>query len=410
MKMNRKTNAGYSLVEVLVALAIFGIVIVVAVGALVTILDLNRGARAQKSAINNLHSTLESMTRAIRDGSSYYCDSNATPDGYNFAILGENPCPSNANIFIFTASNGERTAYFLSETTPGQIKRVVDDGPRVGMTAGDVVIEDLTFRTIDYTLLTTDQANVFITMRARVGASDPQTEATLTLQTTVSGRLQAQGGSSGGTNESTIPFCPFGPLTGRQIIDFEAEKTSPVSLLARKDMTHPRSTETYILDSSTNRDPILAGVYNVRFASWDEHCPPGDPFCRCGDYPQTGEWDCPEDQGHAQPAEEVVVELYSGGALIGGGTSMNQYSIRSYTEDVPWDVNVHETNLGQINTLGNTIDKIRIVHCHVDASYVVPGAPLCGDGTSPLNHAESVVAACAAFDRVGGGGVIIEEF
>ncbi len=65
---------GFTLVEMMVALMIFSIVAVVALTALVRIIDANKKAQTIQDVVVNMSFTLESMTRELRSGSSYYCE------------------------------------------------------------------------------------------------------------------------------------------------------------------------------------------------------------------------------------------------------------------------------------------------------------------------------------------------
>lgn len=67
---------GFLLIEIIVSIAIFIVVAVVAVGSLLKILDANKKALSLKNTINSLNYTVESMTREMRVGSMYYCDHN----------------------------------------------------------------------------------------------------------------------------------------------------------------------------------------------------------------------------------------------------------------------------------------------------------------------------------------------
>ena len=73
---NRKT--GFTLVELMVSLTIFSIVMLVSVGTLLIMIDINAKAQALYSATTNLSFALDSMTREIRTGKDYYCK---TSDG-----------------------------------------------------------------------------------------------------------------------------------------------------------------------------------------------------------------------------------------------------------------------------------------------------------------------------------------
>ncbi len=57
----------------IVSLAIFTVVALIAVGALLKITDANKKSQTLKSSINNINFALESMSREMRVGSSYSC-------------------------------------------------------------------------------------------------------------------------------------------------------------------------------------------------------------------------------------------------------------------------------------------------------------------------------------------------
>lgn len=59
---------GFTLVEMIVSLAVFMVVAVIAVGALLKITDANRKSQSLKTAINNINYTLDAMSREIRTG------------------------------------------------------------------------------------------------------------------------------------------------------------------------------------------------------------------------------------------------------------------------------------------------------------------------------------------------------
>lgn len=65
------TQKGFTLVEMIISLAIFTVVALVAVGALIKVMDANRKSISLKTTINNLNFALEAMTREIRVGKDY---------------------------------------------------------------------------------------------------------------------------------------------------------------------------------------------------------------------------------------------------------------------------------------------------------------------------------------------------
>ncbi|MFA6430559.1 MAG: type II secretion system protein [Candidatus Paceibacterota bacterium] len=77
LKDNSKFNKGFTLVEMLVAIAVFMIVMTVAVGSLVSIIDANRKAQAIKNVVNNINFALESISKDMRVGTNFFCLTNA---------------------------------------------------------------------------------------------------------------------------------------------------------------------------------------------------------------------------------------------------------------------------------------------------------------------------------------------
>ncbi len=71
-------NQGFTLVEMIVSLAIFAIVATVAIGALLVLVGTNQRLQGEQSVMTNLSFALDSMTREIRTGAAYYCAAEAT--------------------------------------------------------------------------------------------------------------------------------------------------------------------------------------------------------------------------------------------------------------------------------------------------------------------------------------------
>lgn len=66
-----KKSRGFTLVELMVSVALVASVVSMATGAYLIMIALNREAQAQATSINNLSHSLESMVRTIRSGNSY---------------------------------------------------------------------------------------------------------------------------------------------------------------------------------------------------------------------------------------------------------------------------------------------------------------------------------------------------
>ncbi len=66
-------RAGFTLIEMMVAVALFSVVMTISIGALLSLVDANRKAQAMQSVMNNLNITLDGMVRALRMGTQYHC-------------------------------------------------------------------------------------------------------------------------------------------------------------------------------------------------------------------------------------------------------------------------------------------------------------------------------------------------
>ncbi len=67
-------QAGFTLIEMMVAVSLFAVVMTISVGALLALVDANRKAQALQSVMNNLNVALDGMVRNIRMGVMYHCD------------------------------------------------------------------------------------------------------------------------------------------------------------------------------------------------------------------------------------------------------------------------------------------------------------------------------------------------
>ncbi|HTH93307.1 MAG TPA: type II secretion system protein [Candidatus Paceibacterota bacterium] len=106
--MNKKSlQAGFTLVELLVSLALFTVIVVAAVGSLYTINQASQRVSAMRTVLDNLNFATESMSRTIRTGSTLVCGgvSNGT---------GKPNCP-------FGNSNGAAQEISLTSTLPGSL-------------------------------------------------------------------------------------------------------------------------------------------------------------------------------------------------------------------------------------------------------------------------------------------------
>ena len=74
MKSIRNT-AGFTLIEMIVSLALFSVVVTISVGSLLILIASNRQLQDEQAVLANLSFALDSMTREIRTGSAYVATS-----------------------------------------------------------------------------------------------------------------------------------------------------------------------------------------------------------------------------------------------------------------------------------------------------------------------------------------------
>lgn len=82
---------GFTLVEMIVSLALFSIVITISVGALLVLIGTNEQLQGEQTVMTNLSFALDSMTREIRTGTEYFCFRTQNQNGpNNFVNLSNN--------------------------------------------------------------------------------------------------------------------------------------------------------------------------------------------------------------------------------------------------------------------------------------------------------------------------------
>ena len=134
---NEKQKKGFSLVELLVSMSIFTIVVTIAVGSLLVLVDANTKAQNTQSVMTNLNFAIDSMTREIRTGFGYICDgdTNAVIIGSASGVdcLDQNTGSAQISLIEGGASltgglGNPRIAYrFVEIANLGRIERRVSD-------------------------------------------------------------------------------------------------------------------------------------------------------------------------------------------------------------------------------------------------------------------------------------------
>ncbi len=183
---------GFTLIEVMVSVSIFTMVMLIATGAVFSIVQANEKSHALKSVMTNLDFALESMMRDIRLGSRYAC-------GTSVPLSATHDCATGDVIFRFKANhdvggNGvfdpndinDQIEYSLS--SGGRIMRKVYDSTtsNLAITATEVHVTSLMFYVTGSGVGDGKQPKVVITIQGYAGSGSLQ--STFNIQTTASQR------------------------------------------------------------------------------------------------------------------------------------------------------------------------------------------------------------------------------
>lgn len=146
--VQKNKAAGFTLIELMVSVAIFAIVLLFALGSIITIVDANRKARTLTSVMNNVNFSFENMTRSLKTGKDIRTNV-ATGSCTNGGSV-----PSNASIEVnaidLTGDVDEftrvLTTYRLCEKDgKGVVEKKVGAGLYQPITSSEVDIDVLNF-------------------------------------------------------------------------------------------------------------------------------------------------------------------------------------------------------------------------------------------------------------------------
>lgn len=173
---------GYTLIEVIVALSIFGVVMAISGGSLISVLHANNEARATQIVMNNMNFVLEEMSRQIRLGSEHDCGNQNNP-GSNTSSP-DTDCSGGGYYIEFISSVGDTIAYRINGT---QIEKQVNAGPFLALTAPEVTINSLKFFVRNTDPTDNEQPQIMIVVDGE--ATEGRQRSHFIVQTTLTQRL-----------------------------------------------------------------------------------------------------------------------------------------------------------------------------------------------------------------------------
>ncbi len=197
--------SGFTLIEMIVSLALFSVVITTSVGALLALLAANQQLQGQQGVMTNLAFALDSMTREIRTGYNYHCLTGDDLDTSPHEAIGPNtqdcadPRPagdSQRGVSFYeggrsiTSDTANRIMYYF-DSVEKKIMRRVGDNPPQSIVSSALEIIEADFRvtgSIRWSGPGGDTAQPTVTLSIRATEVGDSTKE-YRLQTTVTQRI-----------------------------------------------------------------------------------------------------------------------------------------------------------------------------------------------------------------------------
>lgn len=188
----REKERGFTLIEMIVAVALFSVVMLVSTTTLLALVGANRKAQALQSVMNNFSIALDGMVRSIRMGSDFHCGSGditipQSCQGGDTKLAFKPNCEENCEadarwIYVFD-TNGT----FCGQ---GRLCKSENNGATYyAVTASDISVSDFKFYVTGTTRGDTVQPKVVVAVSGTAGGNDVKTKTTFSIQATAAQRI-----------------------------------------------------------------------------------------------------------------------------------------------------------------------------------------------------------------------------
>lgn len=189
-KLTKRANAGFSLIEMIVATSIFIVTILIVVGALLSLQTASRKARSVRVVTDNLSAAIDSMSRNLRMATYVHCGETGALDVTQNCQMTSDRGEGGASFIAFEQQQGDphdATDQYVYRLTGGRIERSVDSGATyLFMTAPEINVTKMRFYV---TGSETNSNQPYVTMvLSGTAAINSKTATTFNIQTTVSVR------------------------------------------------------------------------------------------------------------------------------------------------------------------------------------------------------------------------------
>lgn len=178
---------GFTLIEMLVAISLFSLVLLVVLGAMLTIINVNRKAQALASVINNFNSSIESMNRVIKSAKPGSIDLISSTE-LELTVDNENGLVGPSSLF-----GTDVVVNFQYDSANNAIVRTLNGGAELPITSSDVDIQKLAFAGNSGT--STDQPQIIIVVAGEAGINE-DSKTSFEIMTSVTQRQSNAGSGS----------------------------------------------------------------------------------------------------------------------------------------------------------------------------------------------------------------------
>jgi prepilin-type N-terminal cleavage/methylation domain-containing protein len=190
IRKTKQSGQGFTLIEMMVSVALFSIVMMITTGSLLSLIDVNRKAQALHSVMENLNIAVDGMIRSARMGSAYHC-SNAG------LITAPSDCLQGSNFIAFetyggnpNTSSDQREYWFAKDANGiGRLYESIDGGATsYPVTAPEVNLQSVVFFVSGSTIQDSFQPKLIVVVKGVTVSTKVSLQTSFTLQATASER------------------------------------------------------------------------------------------------------------------------------------------------------------------------------------------------------------------------------
>jgi len=182
----KKSLRGFTLIEMMVALSLFSVVVTVAFGALMTLIDSNKKAQGIEILMTNLNYVIDDISRNARVGTKYHCGSASGLDVPRDCGIASGSDPG--HLLAFLPYNG--TGRFVYWLDGGRIKKTTDGNISSGVeiTAKEIVVEKFDLYVSGAPTGDNRQPRIILHVEGKINIGT-KTASNFNIQTTITQRL-----------------------------------------------------------------------------------------------------------------------------------------------------------------------------------------------------------------------------